>query len=241
MLECECELSPAKTSTRTTRQESSKRKREVFTGKPRPASKQENLPTRHARGPQPTRNPERRVHEPQGSAIPQSESSKALLHFPDSTRTPQTPRHAKQGRVEAAACAEAPRLASKATPAPARRTMMQTQTAARRKMVQERQHCTAAFEDLGSQTVQLQKGDLLKLDQAIQRLRQAIGDYMRTERFDRPLVDACLRDAESFHFKLQQEEQRLQYPHRSRSRRRCRQSRSASRGRAPVVLKPRID
>ena len=23
--------------------------------------------------------------------------------------------------------------------------------------------------------------------------RQAIGDYMRTERFDRPLVDACLR------------------------------------------------
>ena len=30
-------------------------------------------------------------------------------------------------------------------------------------MGQERQHCTAAFEDLGSQTVQLQKGDLVKL------------------------------------------------------------------------------
>ena len=30
----------------------------------------------------PLQTEERRVHEPQGSAIPQSESSKALLHFP---------------------------------------------------------------------------------------------------------------------------------------------------------------
>jgi len=218
VLECECELSPAKTtSTKTTRQESSKQKREVLT---------ENLPARHAGGPQPS-----------ASTMPQSgsgsRSSKTLLDFSDSNRTPETPQHAKRGRVEA------PRPVSEATPAAARRTMMQTQAAALQKMLQERRHCTVAFEDLGSQPL-LQKSDLVELDQAIQRLRQAIKDYMHTEDFDRPLVDACLRDGESFRTKLQQEEQRLQYPHRSRSRRRRRQSRSAWRLRAPVVLKPRI-